>query len=58
MGRKLYLYANNHFGGNAVANAAQLRARLDDPVRAPFPRTFVERFPGIEEVVDTEPALF
>ncbi len=58
LGRKLYLYANNHFGGNAVANAAQLRARLDDPVRAPFPRTFVERFPGIEEVVETEPALF
>lgn len=58
LGRKLYLYANNHFGGNAVANAAQLRARLDDPVTAPFPRTFVERFPGIEGVVQTERALF
>ena len=56
LGRKLYLYANNHFGGNAVANAAQLRARLDDPVPAPFPRTFVERFPGIEHVVTTDRA--
>ena len=56
LGRKLYLYANNHFGGNAVANAAQLRARIDDPVAAPFPRTFVERFPGIEQVVATERA--
>ncbi len=56
LGRKLYLYANNHFGGNAVANASQLRARIDDPVAAPFPRTLVERFPGIENVVATEPA--
>lgn len=54
LGRKLYLYANNHFGGNAVANAAQLRARVGDPVRGAFPRTFVERFPGIERVVETE----
>lgn len=56
LGRKLYLYANNHFGGNAVANAAQLRARVGDPVRGDFPRTFVERFPGIEQVVGTEGA--
>lgn len=56
LGRKLYMYTNNHFGGNAVANAAQLRGRLDDPVSAPFPRSFVDRFPGIEQVVDTERA--
>lgn len=54
LGRKLYLYANNHFGGNAVANAAQLRARVGDPVRGTFPRTFIERFPGIEQVVEAE----
>ena len=48
LGKKLYLYANNHFAGNAVANAAQVRARLGDPVTAPFPRTFLERFPQLE----------
>lgn len=54
LGKKLYLYANNHFAGNAVANAAQIRARLGDPVEAPFPRTFLERFPQLEGVVRTD----
>lgn len=58
LGRKLYMYANNHFGGNAVANAAQLRATVDDPVTPPFPRTFAERFPGIDAVVRVERSLF
>lgn len=54
LGKKLYLYANNHFGGNAVANAVQLRARLGDPVEAPFPTTFVERFPQLATVIRTD----
>ncbi len=54
LGKKLYLYANNHFAGNAVANAAQIRARLGDPVEAPFPRTFLERFPQLEGAVRTD----
>ncbi len=54
LGKKLYLYANNHFAGNAVANAAQLRARLGDPVDASFPRSFVERFPHLEGIVRTD----
>ena len=54
LGKKLYLYTNNHFAGNAVANAAQIRSRLGDPVRAPFPRTFIERFPQLADVVRTE----
>ena len=54
LGKKLYLYANNHFAGNAVANAAQVRARIGDPVEAPFPRTFLERFPQLEGVVRTD----
>jgi uncharacterized protein YecE (DUF72 family) len=57
LGKKLYLYAKNHFAGNAVANAAQVRARLGKPVEAPFPRTFLERFPQLEGVVKTD-ALF
>ena len=52
--KKAYLYANNHCAGNAVANAAQVRARLGDPVTAPFPRTFLERFPQLEGIVRTE----
>jgi len=51
LGRKLYLYANNHYAGNAVANAAQIRARLGDPIQAPFPRTLVEHFPQLEGVI-------
>ena len=54
LGKKLYLYANNHFAGNAVANAAQVRARLGDPVEAPFPRTFLDRFPQLEGIVRTD----
>lgn len=54
LGKKLYLYANNHFAGNAVANAAQIRARIGDPVKAPFPRTFLDRFPHLEGIVRTE----
>lgn len=54
LGKKLYLYTNNHFAGNAVANAAQVRARLGDPVQAPFPRSFVERFPQLADIVRTE----
>lgn len=54
LGKKLYLYTNNHFAGNAVANAAQVRARLGDPVEAPFPRTFVERFPQLADVIRTD----
>jgi uncharacterized protein YecE (DUF72 family) len=54
LGKKLYLYANNHFAGNAVANAAQVRARLGDPVTAPFPRTFLERFPQLEGIIRTD----
>ena len=42
LGKKLYLYANNHFAGNAVANAAQVRARLgrsgEGAVPADLPR--------------------
>ena len=51
LGKKLYLYTNNHFAGNAVANAAQVRAKIGAPVKAPFPRTFLERFPQLEGVV-------
>jgi uncharacterized protein YecE (DUF72 family) len=54
LGKKLYLYTNNHFAGNAVANAAQVRARLGTPVETPFPRTFLERFPHLEGIVKTE----
>lgn len=54
LGKKLYLYANNHFAGNAVANAAQVRARLGDPIDAPFPRSFTDRFPQLQDVVRSE----
>ncbi len=54
LGKKLYLYANNHFAGNAVANALQVRNRLGAPVQAPFPRSFIERFPQLGDIVNTD----
>ncbi len=39
--RKLYLYLNNHFAGQSVINAAQLRRDLGDPVSAPLPASLV-----------------
>jgi uncharacterized protein YecE (DUF72 family) len=54
LGRKLYLYTNNHFGGQAVANAAQLRQRIGQPVRGRFPRSFTARFPHLHGVVEAD----
>ena len=43
--KKLYLYMNNHFAAQAVANAAMLRHLLDEPVTAPMPAELVTRYP-------------
>ena len=46
--KKAYLFFNNHFSAQGVANAVQLRRQLGDPVRSPLPPALVERFPWLE----------
>jgi uncharacterized protein YecE (DUF72 family) len=53
--KKLYAYLNNHFAGQAVADAAVLRHLLDEPVTAPMPAELVERYPMLEGKVATLP---
>jgi uncharacterized protein YecE (DUF72 family) len=46
--RKLYLYLNNHFAAQAVADATMVRHLLDDPVTSAMPGELVERYPMLE----------
>jgi uncharacterized protein YecE (DUF72 family) len=53
--RKQYVYLNNHFAAQAVADAAVLRHMLDEPVEAPMPPELVSRYPMLEGKVTTSP---
>ena len=48
--KKAYLYMNNHFSAQSVANAVTLRKMLDEPVTARLPAELVERFPDLAGV--------
>jgi uncharacterized protein YecE (DUF72 family) len=49
--KKAYLYTNNHFSAKSVANAAMIKKQLDEPIEGEYPPEFVERFPGLADVV-------
>jgi uncharacterized protein YecE (DUF72 family) len=51
--RKQYVFLNNHFAAQAVADAATLRHMLDEPVEVPMPAELVERYPMLEGKVIT-----
>jgi uncharacterized protein YecE (DUF72 family) len=53
--RKQYVYLNNHFAAQAVADAAVLRHMLDEPVETPMPDELVSRYPMLEGKVATLP---
>ena len=53
--RKLYLYMNNHFAAQAVANATMVREMLEEPVTARMPPELVEAYPVLEGRVATLP---
>ena len=53
--KKQYVYLNNHFAAQAVADAAVLRHLLDEPVEAPMPAELVSRYPMLEGKVTTLP---
>jgi uncharacterized protein YecE (DUF72 family) len=46
--KKAYLFFNNHFSAQGVANAVQLRRQLHQPVPSPLPPELVSRFPWLE----------
>ena len=47
--KKAYLFFNNHFSAQGVANAVQLRRQLGQPVSEPLPPDLVARFPWIDD---------
>jgi uncharacterized protein YecE (DUF72 family) len=53
--KKQYVYLNNHFAAQAVADAVVLRHLLDDPIEAPFPGELVSRYPMLEGKVSRQP---
>jgi uncharacterized protein YecE (DUF72 family) len=53
--RKQYVFLNNHFAAQAVADAAVLRHMLDEPVEAPMPDELVSRYPMLGGKVTTLP---
>ena len=46
--KKAYLFFNNHFSAQGVANAVQLRRQLGHPVPEPLPPDLVEKFPWLD----------
>jgi uncharacterized protein YecE (DUF72 family) len=53
--KKQYVYLNNHFAAQSVADAAVLRHMLDEPVEAPLPAELVSRYPMLQGKVVTSP---
>jgi uncharacterized protein YecE (DUF72 family) len=53
--KKAYLFMNNHFSAQSVANAVTLKKMLDEPITARMPAELVERFPDLAGIVSTLP---
>ena len=49
--RKAYLYANNHFSAQSVANATMIKQQLGKPIEGEYPPEFVERYPQLKGIV-------
>lgn len=45
--KKAYLFLNNHFSAQSVANAVTLKRMLDEPITKRMPEELVERFPDL-----------
>jgi uncharacterized protein YecE (DUF72 family) len=45
--KKAYLFFNNHFAAQGVANAVQMREQLGDPVREPLPDDLLATYPWL-----------
>jgi uncharacterized protein YecE (DUF72 family) len=55
MVKKAYLFLNNHFSAQSIANAVTLKKMLDEPITARLPAEMVERFPDLAGIVSTFP---
>ena len=53
--KKRYIYLNNHFAAQAIADAAVLRHMLDEPIEEPMPAELVSRYPMLKGRVATYP---
>ncbi len=49
--RKAYVYANNHFSAQSVANAAMIKQQLGEPIEGIYSPEFVAAFPDLKNVV-------
>jgi uncharacterized protein YecE (DUF72 family) len=55
MVKKAYLFLNNHFSAQSVANAVTLKKMLDEPITGRMPPELVERFPDLAGIVSILP---
>jgi len=53
--KKAYLYTNNHFSAQSVANAAMIKEQLGEPLGGEYPAAFVTRYPMLADRVKTIP---
>ena len=49
--KKTYLYTNNQFSAQSVANAAMIKKQLGEPAEGEYPPEFLERYPTLAGVV-------
>jgi uncharacterized protein YecE (DUF72 family) len=58
--KKAYLFTNNHYSANSVANAAMIKQQLGEPIDGEYPPEFVEHFPKLEGAITVtgEKSLF
>ena len=52
--KRLYLYMNNHFAAQAVANAATLKEQLGLGIAGTYREEMVRRYPELEGIVATD----
>jgi uncharacterized protein YecE (DUF72 family) len=50
--KKAYLYANNHFSAQSVANAATIKQQLREPIEGEYSAAFIERYPELKGTVN------
>jgi uncharacterized protein YecE (DUF72 family) len=53
--KKAYLFLNNHFSAQSVANAITLKKMLDEPITGKLPPEMIDRFPDLAGLAPTLP---
>jgi uncharacterized protein YecE (DUF72 family) len=55
--KKMYLYTNNHFSAQSVANAVMIKQQLGEPIDGEYPPEFLARYPELGGVVTPQSAV-